>query len=129
MSEYVENTERLNEVEEEVEQEVAEETSKNEADFTVNNQFEEEIVTAVLLIMNKSGQVLPITTLDNLKMERVANAHEILRMCADVKDQISAVRVVGELAQIFSHINSTSLKNVAELMGVKLNQEGESTEG
>lgn len=123
MSEYVENTERLDEVEEET----VNEPSTNEADFNIDNQFDEEIVTAVLLIMNKSGQVLPVTSLDNLKMDRVANAHEVLRMCADVKDQISAVRVVGELAQIFSHINSSSLKSVAELMGVKLNTETESS--
>lgn len=126
MSEYVENTERLNEVE--VEEDTVNEPKTDQGDFNIDNQFEEEIVTAVLLIMNKNGQVLPVTTLDNLKMERIANAHEVLRMCADVKDQISAVRVVGELAQIFSHINSSSLKSVAELMGVKLNETENSPE-
>ena len=86
-----------------------------------DNQIDEDIVTAVLLIKNKQGAVLPVTNLDNLKMERQANAHEVLRMCADVQDQISAIRVVGELAQIFQHLNQTSLKAVADMMNIKIN--------
>ena len=53
-------------------------------------------------------------------MERQANAHEVMRMCADVQDQISAIRVVGELAQIFDNINKRSLKQVAELLSKKV---------
>lgn len=82
--------------------------------------YDDEVVTAVLLIKNKQGAVLPITKLDNLKMERPANAHEVMRMCADVQDQISAIRVVGELAQIFDNINKRSLKQVAELLSKKV---------
>ena len=84
------------------------------------SQIDDDIVTAVLLIRNRAGDVLPVTSLDNLKMDHQANAHEVFRMCADVQDQISAVRIVGELAQIFDHINARSLKQVAELLGVKM---------
>jgi len=58
-----------------------------------------------------------------LKMDRQANAHEVLRMCADVQDQISAVRIVGELAQIFQHINKDSLRQVATLLKDKVDQD------
>lgn len=83
-------------------------------------EYDDEVVTAVLLIKNKQNAVLPITNLSNLKMERQANAHEVMRMCADVQDQISAIRVVGELAQIFDNINKRSLKQVAELLSKKV---------
>jgi translation initiation factor 6 (eIF-6) len=86
------------------------------------NQIDEDIVTAVLLIKNRQGAVLPVTNLDSLKMDRQANAHEVLRMCADVQDQIGAIRIVGELAQIFQHLNQSSLKSIADLMNVKMNQ-------
>lgn len=87
-----------------------------------DNQIDEDIVTAVLLIKNRQGAVLPVTNLDSLKMDRQANAHEVLRMCADVQDQIGAIRIVGELAQIFQHLNQSSLKSIADLMNVKMNQ-------
>lgn len=135
MSEYRENEDLF--VEEEVtteetqetqaEQEASAEQGEEEVDYNPSspdlsdNQIDEDIVTAVLLIKNKQGAVLPVTNLDNLKMKRQANAHEVLRMCADVQDQISAIRVVGELAQIFQHINQTSLKAVADMMNVKIN--------
>ena len=86
------------------------------------NQIDEDIVTAVLLIKNRQGAVLPVTNLDSLKMDRQANEHEVLRMCADVQDQIGAIRIVGELAQIFQHLNQSSLKSIADLMNVKMNQ-------
>ena len=85
------------------------------------NAIDDDIVTAVLLIKNKQGAVLPITNLDSLKMDRQANAHEVLRMCADVQDQISAIRVVGELAQIFQHVNQSSLRSIANMMNLKVN--------
>jgi len=85
--------------------------------------YSDEVVTAVLLIKNKQGAILPITKLDNLKMEKQANAHEVLRMCADVQDQISAIRIVGELAQIFDNIQKDSLKNVASLLQKKVDSE------
>jgi hypothetical protein len=81
---------------------------------------DEEVVTAVLLIMNKQGAVLPVTNLETLKMERQATAHEVFRMCADVADQISAVRVVGELAQINQHQNTQLVKSFADLLAKKM---------
>lgn len=132
MSEYRENEDLF--VEEETtaedtqaDQEASADQGEEEVDYNPSspdlsdNQIDEDIVTAVLLIKNKQGAVLPVTNLDNLKMERQANAHEVLRMCADVQDQISAIRVVGELAQIFQHINQTSLKAVADMMNIKIN--------
>jgi len=104
-----------------------EESEDTETEYTPSspdlneNSIDDEVVTAVLLVMNKQGAVLPVTNLDSLKMERQANAHEVLRMCADVQDQISAIRVVGELAQIFQHVNQSSLKAVAEMMNLKVN--------
>ena len=91
------------------------------------NGIDDDIVTAVLLIQNRQGAVLPVTNLETLKMDRQANAHEVLRMCADVQDQISAIRVVGELAQIFQHVNQSSLKSVAQMMNIKVN--GSDSEG
>ena len=132
MSEYRENEDLF--VEEETtaedtqaDQEAIADQGEEEVDYNPSSpdlsdhQIDEDIVTAVLLIKNKQGAVLPVTNLDNLKMERQANAHEVLRMCADVQDQISAIRVVGELAQIFQHINQTSLKAVADMMNIKIN--------
>lgn len=131
MSEYRENqdnfvedivTEELPPVEE-APTEVDSETEFNPSNPDLKeNQIDEDIVTAVLLIKNRQGAVLPVTNLDSLKMDRQANAHEVLRMCADVQDQIGAIRIVGELAQIFQHLNQSSLKSIADLMNVKMNQ-------
>lgn len=132
MSEYRENEDNLNEVISDMlnpqEEEQVEQPSSEEVDFNPSandldeNQIDDDIVTAVLLVKNRQGAVLPVTNLQSLKMDRQANAHEVLRMCADVQDQISAIRVVGELAQIFQHLNQTSLKTVAQLLNVKMNE-------
>ena len=119
MPEYKENTDLF--------EQDNEQTPEEEVDFTPSspqleeNGIDEDIVTAVLLVKNRQGAVLPITNLDSLKMDRQANAHEVLRMCADVQDQISAIRVVGELAQIFQHLNQTSLQSIAEMLSIKMN--------
>jgi translation initiation factor 6 (eIF-6) len=117
MSDYIENEDLFDE---------ENNTPKDEATQSIgsditDNVVDDDVVTAVLLVKNKSGAVLPVTNLDSLKMERQANAHEVLRMCADVQDQISAIRVVGELAQIFQHINQSSLKAVADMLNIKVN--------
>ena len=130
MSEYRENEDNMVEDGSPIEEEITNEeaSSSEEQDFTPSNpdidqnSIDEDIVTAVLLVKNRQGAVLPVTNLQSLKMDRQANAHEVLRMCADVQDQISAIRIVGELAQIFQHLNSESLKGIAQLMNVKMNQ-------
>jgi hypothetical protein len=130
MSEYRENDDNIDVENLETPTEETQETQESsEADFNPTNVdlneneiVDDEVVTAVLLVKNKQGAVLPVTNLQSLKMERQANAHEVLRMCADVQDQISAIRVVGELAQIFQHINQESLSSIAKLMNVKMNQ-------
>ena len=122
MPEYRENDDNI-EVESLEEEQQQAETDFNPSNVDLNsNEIDDEIVTAVLLVKNKQGAVLPVTNLDSLKMERQANAHEVLRMCADVKDQISAIRVVGELAQIFQHLNQESLSTIAKLLNVKMNE-------
>ncbi len=56
-----------------------------------------EVFTAVLLVQTHNGTVFPITNLDNLKLHHNATPHEVLRMCLDAADQISAVRIIGEV--------------------------------
>ena len=127
MSEYRENDDNV-EVEnlETASEETQEETQETDFNPTnpdlTDNQIDDDIVTAVLLVKNRQGAILPVTNLQSLKMDRQANAHEVLRMCADVQDQISAIRVVGELAQIFQHLNQQSLSTVANLLNVKMNE-------
>lgn len=127
MSEYRENDDNV-EVEnlETASEETQEETQETDFNPTnpdlTENQIDDDIVTAVLLVKNRQGAVLPVTNLQSLQMDRQANAHEVLRMCADVQDQISAIRVVGELAQIFQHLNQQSLSTVANLLNVKMNE-------
>ena len=117
MSDYIENEDLFDE-----EKSTPEDgATKDIGSDITDNVVDDDVVTAVLLVKNKSGAVLPVTNLDSLKMERQANAHEVLRMCADVQDQISAIRVVGELAQIFQHINQSSLKAVADMLNIKVN--------
>lgn len=121
MSEYKEN---LDAFIEDTEAKQDEQESEGTASApNLGEAIDDEIVTAVLLIKNRQGAILPVTKLDNLKMDKQANAHEVLRMCADVQDQISAVRVVGELAQIFQHINKDSLRQVASLLQDKVDKD------
>lgn len=117
MSEYKENVDVLTEEENEVLEEVKVSEDQTKEDPSI---LDDDIETAVLLVLKKNGLVLPVSDLDNLKMERKATAHDVLRMCADVKDQVSSIRVVGELAQIFQHLNQESLKAVAKLLSLKM---------
>lgn len=119
MSDYKENLDAF----ETEDNDTSAEGVAEQLDASVDNPIDEDIVTAVLLIKNRQGAILPVTKLENLKMDRQANAHEVLRMCADVQDQISAVRIVGELAQIFQHINKDSLRQVATLLKDKVDQD------
>jgi len=59
-----------------------------------------DIVTAVLLVRYKNGAVLPIMNLEDVDVHHRATPHEVFRMCADVQDQISTLRVIGELGQL-----------------------------
>ena len=123
MSEYRENEDAFEPTNDNIEgpNEESTEAPQSIVEDLNDNGIDDDIVTAVLLIQNRQGAVLPVTNLETLKMDRQANAHEVLRMCADVKDQISAIRVVGELAQIFQHVNQTSLQSVANMKNLKVN--------
>ena len=119
MSEYKENVDAF-ENEEVIE--VSEPQIENPSQEDVSSDIDEDVETAVLLILKKNGAVLPVSDLDNLKMERKATAHDVLRMCADVQDQVSSIRVVGELAQIFQHLTQENLKAVASLLSTKMKE-------
>jgi hypothetical protein len=120
-TEYKENIDTMEDTTSERMDDTSEEAAARQASEGVTEApIDDEIATAVLLVMNRKGAVLPVTKLDNLKMDRQANAHEVLRMCADVQDQISAVRVVGELAQIFQHLQQGTLKQVADMLAKKI---------
>ncbi len=57
----------------------------------------EQIFTAVMLVHTMDGRVIPVTNLDNLNMHHKATPHEMFRICADAADQLSAVRIIGEM--------------------------------
>jgi len=126
MSEYKENVDAFDNEEEIIEASEPQVESpsqvENPSQEEVSSEIDEDVETAVLLILKKSGAVLPISDLDNLKMERKATAHDVLRMCADVQDQVSSIRVVGELAQIFQHLTQENLKAVAHLLSSKMKE-------
>lgn len=53
--------------------------------------------TAVLLVAYTDGTVAPVVNLESLDLHHQATPHEIYRMCADVADQVSSTRVIGEV--------------------------------
>lgn len=120
MSEYKENIDAFETVQEA--KESVEEVNEQKLDSSDQLDLDDDVETAVLLILKKTGVVLPVSDLDNLKMERKATAHDVLRMCADVQDQVSSIRVVGELAQIFQHLTQENLKAVAQLLSNKMKE-------
>jgi len=65
----------------------------------------DRFVTAVLLVLTERGVVVLITNLANMELHHLATPHEVFRLCADVKDQISSVRTIGEV-----------LRNTAQIM-------------
>ena len=81
MSEYRENEDAFDESTDPIEDsEEATERPQGIIEDLNDNGIDDDIVTAVLLIQNRQGAVLPVTNLETLKMDRQANAHEVLRM-------------------------------------------------
>ena len=76
----------------------------------------EDIETAVLLVVNSYGNVLPVVQIDSLQMKRVATPREVYRICLDAADQLSSVSVLGEMTQIYSAISKEQAKLTAENM-------------
>ena len=76
----------------------------------------EDIETAVLLVVNSYGNVLPVVQIDNLKMKRIATPREVYRICLDAADQLSSVSMLGEMTQIYSAIAKEQAKLTAENM-------------
>lgn len=58
---------------------------------------QEQLYTAVLLVLTHEGMCMPVTNLKEMNLHHLATPHEVFRMCADVKDQISGVRSIGEI--------------------------------
>jgi len=72
-----------------------------------------DLQTAFLLVMTKDGSVLPVVSLDNLEMERIASPREVYRMCMDAADQLSSVAQLGEMANIITTVQRESQKFLA----------------
>ena len=75
-----------------------------------------DIETAVLLVVNSQGNVLPVVQIENLEMKRIATPREVYRICLDAADQLSSVSLLGEMTQI----NSTIAKEQAKLIATNM---------
>ena len=78
----------------------------------------DEVFTAVLLVHMYDGRVIPMTNIDTLKMHHTATPHEIFRMAADVQNQLSAVRIIGEILTNTAKMNQQLVHQVAVAFGV-----------
>ena len=74
----------------------------------------EDIETAVLLVVNSHGNVLPVVQIENLNMKRIASPREVYRICLDAADQLSSVSLLGEMTGIYSTIAKEQGKLMAQ---------------
>lgn len=74
----------------------------------------DSVETAVLLVMTKDGNILPVVNIDNLKMSRIASPREVYRMCLDAADQLSTVTLLGEIVNIFTTVQKEGSKFTAQ---------------
>jgi hypothetical protein len=82
---------------------------------------EDEIETAVLLVMTKKDKsILPIVNIGSLKTDRIASPREVYRMCLDVADQISSVSLLGELTNVQVALLKESNQAVSTLTAQKI---------
>lgn len=82
---------------------------------------EDEIETAVLLVMTKKDKaILPIVNIGSLKTDRIASPREVYRMCLDVADQISSVSLLGELTNVQVALLKESNQQVSNLTAQKI---------
>mgnify|MGYP005656130675 CR=1 FL=1 len=82
----------------------------------------QDIETAVLLVVNSQGNVLPVVQIENLDMKRIATPREVYRLCLDAADQLSSVSLLGEMTQIYSTIAKEQAKLIATNMASLLIQ-------
>ena len=82
----------------------------------------EDIETAVLLVVNSKGSVLPVVQIENLNMRRIATPREVYRICLDAADQLSSVSLLGEMTGIYSTIAKEQGKLIAQNMAQLLIQ-------
>lgn len=91
----------------------------------------QDLQTAVLLVVTKDGNVLPVVSIDNLKMDRIASPREVYRICMDAADQLSSVATLGEMANIITTVQRESQKFLAAELAkilIKANSQGENSE-
>lgn len=82
---------------------------------------DDQMYTAVLLVTDHKGVTYPVSNLENLNLHHQATPHEVLRMCADVQDQISSIRSVGEiLSNVFQMIQQGNQKLFDSLLATGL---------
>lgn len=114
-----------------VEESVEQTEAPQEEPITAPTQDElQDLQTAVLLVVTKDGNVLPVVSIDNLQMERIASPREVYRICMDAADQLSSVATLGEMANIITTVQRESQKFLAaELakMLIKANAPSEET--
>ena len=82
----------------------------------------QDIETAVLLVVNSQGAVLPVVQIDSLDMKRIATPREVYRICQDAADQLSSVSLLGEMTQIYSALAKEQSKLIASNMAQLLIQ-------
>ena len=88
-----------------------------EADYSFNSAQEDAtILTAFLVVEYSDGRVLPVTDIEGLEMQHTSTPHNILRNCADVVDQISGVRVIGEVLQHVKTMLESQQANTTEIL-------------
>jgi hypothetical protein len=76
----------------------------------------DDVETAVLLVVNKHGNVLPVVNIESLQMRRIATPREVYRICLDAADQLSSVSLLGEMTNIFTTLQKESSKFTAQQM-------------
>jgi len=59
-----------------------------------------DVETAFLVVLTKDGRVFPVNGLENMQMARKASMHDMYRMSCDVGEQLSSLRIIGEVASI-----------------------------
>ena len=74
----------------------------------------QEVYTAVMLVQGHDGHVLPVTALGGLKLHHRATPAEVIRMCLDIADQLSGVRVVSEVIRNFRRLTQQGMKDTLE---------------
>lgn len=80
----------------------------------------EELYTAVLLVQTHGGQAFAVTDLPNLQLHHEATPHEVFRIACDVADQISGVRVIGEVVRLQHQLTKDAVMTILQQLAPAL---------